>query len=206
MAYSEFITLKQAEKKLGVESQVVYLFQKPITPATISAFLANDLAEAKEIPMSSEKAKSEAIIMPVLKEVKRQRKDFNFYSGYTFDVDSNLSLTGVCDYLLTFRPDKEEITAPIFCLVEAKNRTIEEGLGQCVAEMYAAKLFNEQEGENIPYIYGCVTTAYEWRFLKLEDTKVFIDREYYYINQITEILAILLQIFDTAKQSTALSK
>jgi hypothetical protein len=199
MSYSEFFTLKQAEKRLGLESSVTHLFEKPIKQAEISLFLQNDLMEAKEIPMSSEKAKSEAIIMPILKEIKRQRKQFNFYSGYTFDVNAELSLTGICDYLLTFRPDKEDITAPIFCLVEAKNRTVEEGLGQCVAEMYASQLFNEQEGENISCIYGCVTTASEWRFLKLENKKVWIDRNHYYLNQIGEIMGIMLYIFDSLK-------
>lgn len=199
MSYSEFLTLKQAEKKLGLDSKIINLFQKPIREVQISIFLQNDLTEAKQIPMSSEKAKSEAIIMPVLKEIKRQRKEFSFYSGYTFDVNTSLSLTGICDYLLTFRTDKEDISAPIFCLVEAKNRTLEEGLGQCVAQMYAAQLFNEQEGENIPFIYGCVTTAYEWRFLKLENKKIWIDREHYYLNQIQEIIGIMLEIFDSLK-------
>jgi len=195
MAYSKFLTIRQVEKELGIESHLTYLFDAPPI-AEISAFLKNDLIEAKEIPLSTEKAKSEAIITPILKEIKRHRKAFNFYSGYTFDVDTKLSLTGICDYLLTYHSDKEEITAPVFCLVEAKNRTIEEGLGQCCAEMYAAQLFNEREGEVIKTIYGCVTTAYEWRFLKLENNQIWLDREYYYLNQVTQIIGIILQIFD----------
>ncbi len=194
MPYSEFLTLKQVENKFGLESQITHLLEKPIPKATPSQFLQNDLEEAKDFPLSSEKAKSEAIIAPILREARRHKKSFSFFSGYTFDVDNSQSLNGICDFLLTLRTDKTDISAPVFCMVEAKNRTIEEGLGQCAAEMYAAYLFNQQEGENISTIYGCVTTANEWRFLKYEDKVIYIDRDLYYLNQVEEILGIMLWI------------
>jgi transketolase C-terminal domain/subunit len=52
-------------------------------------------------------------------------------------------------------------------IVEAKNENIKGGLGQCVAEMVAAQIFNEREANAIDTIYGAVTTGEIWKFLKL---------------------------------------
>ncbi len=41
--------------------------------------------------------------------------------------------------------------------------------------MLAAALFNERKGTAQPAIYGCVTTAYEWVFLRLHDAILDID-------------------------------
>ncbi|MEM9214270.1 MAG: hypothetical protein AAGD25_07970 [Cyanobacteria bacterium P01_F01_bin.150] len=51
-----------------------------------------------------------------------------------------------------------------------KNENIILGLGQCIAEMYAAQLFNQQENHHLPYIYGDVTTGDNWKFLMLQNT------------------------------------
>ena len=47
--------------------------------------------------------------------------------------------------------------APVVTLVEAKNENINNGLVQCVAEMYAAQLFNQREQNSIIAIYGAVS-------------------------------------------------
>ena len=78
-------------------------------------------------------------------------------------------------------------------LVEAKNENIKGGLGQCIAEMVAARLFNEQKELEVETILGVVTTGQIWRFLKLQNTNVLIDKNDYYINQIERILGILVQ-------------
>jgi hypothetical protein len=60
--------------------------------------------------------------------------------------------------------------------------------------MLAAQLFNEKEGNNIPIIYGVVTSGNIWRFLQLENKNIYIDSIEYYINQISQILGILINI------------
>jgi hypothetical protein len=57
-------------------------------------------------------------------------------------------------------------------LVEAKNESIKSGLGRCIAEMVAAQLFNQRNGEAIESIYRAVTTGTDWKFLKLADKTV----------------------------------
>ena len=95
-----------------------------------------------------------------------------------------------------FRPNPELliINAPVVTIVEAKKENINAGLGQCVAEMIAARMFNEREGNNIQTIYGTVTTGTNWKFLKLINQVVEIDLTDYYINNIGKILGILSSI------------
>jgi hypothetical protein len=93
-------------------------------------------------------------------------------------VDKSKGLSGFCDYVLSAVPQKMDITAPIFCLVEAKRDDVDNGWAQCGAEMYAAKLYNDKEGKPRDIIYGCVTTGFLWCFLKLENHQLYIDPNY----------------------------
>jgi hypothetical protein len=74
-------------------------------------------------------------------------------------------------------------------LVEAKKHDIEAGLGQCVAEMVAAQLYNERSGNGISAMCGCVTTGENWQFLRLVGTTVTIDQRKFYIDNVGGILA-----------------
>jgi hypothetical protein len=82
--------------------------------------------------------------------------------------------------------------------VEAKNENIVAGLGQCVAEMLAARIFNQREGHELPCIYGAVTTGNEWRFLKLAENTVYIDVDAYYLSDLGRIVGILSAMMDIA--------
>ena len=68
-----------------------------------------------------------------------------------------------------------DIKAPVCCVIEARNRSVDEGLAQAGASMLAAALFNERKGTATPAIYGCVTTGYEWVFLRLQQNVLDID-------------------------------
>jgi len=108
-------------------------------------------------------------------------------------VDAALGLTGVCDYIISKSTNQIYISAPAVIIVEAKNENIKAGLPQCIAAMYAAKLYNEREHNEIDYILGIVTTGSNWKFLTLEDTRVLIDYDEYLIDHAGKILAIILQ-------------
>jgi hypothetical protein len=73
---------------------------------------------------------------------------------------------------------------------------LEIGLGQGIAEMVAAQLFNETEGKPIPVIYGSVTSGKLWKFLKLEGKQVTIDVNEYQITPVERILGILKWMVD----------
>ena len=140
------------------------------------------------------------IIAPVLYEIARKNKDIvSFFSGDNFDVDKDLGLKGFCDFLFSKVPESPVIREPVFCIVEAKNDNLEKGVPQCVAEMYAAKLFNERNNNPIDVIYGCVTTGETWCFLKLAEKTCYIDVDRYYHLQLKELLGVLQTIVDVYK-------
>jgi hypothetical protein len=175
MAYNKF-TLTTVKQKLGIDNTTLNFLPKSFADFNVSQQLLNELSDVEGAAIATEKAKSELIVMPVVKELKRHNKDkFSYFSGYKFNVDSKKGLTGFCDILFSAEPYKQEIESPIFYIVEAKNDLLETGFGQCAAEMIAAHLFNEKQGKPSKVIYGCVTNAFTWCFLKFENNTVFID-------------------------------
>ena len=109
MAYSDFINIAQLEKQFGIQQTIGKLFQQSPTIQP-SEHLQVDLADMDEMPLiNSEKAKSEFLIVPILKEIRRRNRHFSIFSGYTFDVDREQSLVGICDYILSNKIDSLEI-------------------------------------------------------------------------------------------------
>jgi hypothetical protein len=145
----------------------------------------------------SEKAKSELLVSPILTEVRRlAHEPIQLFSGEEFNVDREKGLNGFCDFLLSKSKISYIVEAPIIVLVEAKKGELDVGLGQCVAEMVAAQIFNESEGQSIPVVYGIVTSGKLWQFLKLEGKDVTIDGNEYQITPLERILGILKWMVD----------
>jgi hypothetical protein len=198
MAYSDF-TISQIKKQLGLQiDEQVNLFAdvQPFAPSELlTATLAENISLA--IAINTEKARSEMLITPILLEVRRQAHyQISLFSGTEFNVDSEKNLVGYCDYILSRSKEQLTINAPIATIVEAKNENIKAGLGQCIAEMYAAQLFNQREGNPIKTIYGAVTTGEIWKFLKLTEVTAAIDLTDYYIREVNQILGILMHMID----------
>lgn len=199
MAYNKFKKLIQLDHQLGVKYALRTWLPETFAPVNISSLLLQILEDTKGEPLATEKAKSEHIITPVLRELGRNNpKKFSTFSGYSFEVDSSKDLNGYCDFILSAAGERVEITAPIFCLVEAKNDNLEKGFAQCGAEMYAALLYNAVEGNPIDLIFGCVTNAFSWCFLKLENNTLYIDPNYVPLTftEPHKVLAVLQWILD----------
>uniref|UniRef100_UPI004055CE8A hypothetical protein n=1 Tax=Candidatus Electrothrix sp. TaxID=2170559 RepID=UPI004055CE8A len=198
MAYSKF-TLKDAKEKLGlqiVENEKIFSDDN-IKPAPISDYLQTTLTEFAPLALSinTEKSRSEWIIAPIMAELRRELKNtISLFSGSTFTVDEGKELDGKCDYIISLNPEQFYITAPVITIVEAKKENIVQGLGQCIATMYAADLYNKQEGTPIPCIYGCVTSGTTWKFMKFSDNTAYIDIDEYYLKEIESLMGILLTI------------
>lgn len=194
MAYSNF-TLAKVKEDFGLtvdETQNLFAEIEGVKPSDILRVTLQEyipLATA----IGTEKARSEFLIAPILTEVRRQLNyQISLFSGTDFNVDIEKGLIGYCDFLLSASREQFFISAPVITIVEAKNENIIGGLGQCVAEMVAAQIFNQRQEINIPVIYGIVTSGTNWRFLRLKENNVYIDLMEYYINQVDLILAIIL--------------
>jgi len=193
MPYSDF-TLERVKRIFELTtSETVDLFGE--IPELASSTLLSEILRYN-VPLAlasnSEKARSEMIISPILIDLRRQLKErINLFSGVEFDVDSTKGLNGICDFIISDSPEILFISAPIITLVEAKKENINSGLGQCVAEMLAARIFNERTGNEISTIYGAVTTGSIWKFIKLEGSVIYIDLTEYYLKDVNKILGIL---------------
>ncbi|MEE3715886.1 hypothetical protein V2H45_03900 [Tumidithrix elongata RA019] len=195
MAYSSF-SLRDVEKdfSLTIEEEINLFASTESLPQ--SDVLRQTFAEnvSLALAINTEKARSELIVMPLLLEVRRRSPvPISLFSGSEFNVDPEKGLTGYCDYLVSLSKQQLMISAPVIAVVEAKNENIKGGLGQCIAEMVAAQIFNRQQGNAIDTIYGAVTTGEIWKFLKLFNNTIQIDLMDYYIKDVDKILGILSQ-------------
>jgi hypothetical protein len=194
MAYSDF-TFTKLQTKFNIDQESKHLFKGiTIVNQKPSKHLLDDISAGREMPIYSEKAKSEALIFPIIREIKRKNPNISIFSGYTFNVDIENELSGAPDFLISAKPKIVEPQRPIFCLLESKNKTPEEGFAQCAAEMYAARVFNAQTDEKLEVIYGAVTNAFDWVFLKLEGDTIYIDLDRYFLNELPKLLGILQYI------------
>lgn len=196
MPYGEFsIEEVKARFQLRIAETAEYFADIP--SVAVSDFLTQMLAEniPLAVAISTEKARSELIIAPVLLEARRQvQRRISLFSGVEFNVDPSRGLNGVCDYLLSRSPEQLTIEVPVVTVVEAKNDNLKSGLGQCMAEMVAARLFNQQKGRELPRVYGVVTTGSLWKFLQLEGDVVSLDQREYPISELGRVVGILVRM------------
>lgn len=193
MPFSDF-TLSKLRREFNIQHQLIKLFPANLKAVPPSERLTLDIEEGLTYPHTTEKAKSELLVVPILRELRRNKPNFSLFSGYAFDIDKESSLNGICDFILSARTDIIELEAPVFCIVEAKRDVLEDGLGQCAAAMLAARMFNQRDGNPIEVIYGAVTNAYEWVFLKLDKDLVLIGQERFFLNEMDELLGVLEHI------------
>jgi hypothetical protein len=176
-------------------------FFATVAPVLVSTLLQETLRENTPLAlaMGTEKARSEFIIAPVLSEVRRQLANaISLFSGVEMDVDSTQGLRGEFDFLLCRSPHQLILQAPIIAVVEAKKEDMTAGIGQCLAEMIAARIFNQQNHNDIPTIYGVVTTGSIWKFLRLIDASAYVDVTEYYIKDVERIVGIIVSMFTSS--------
>lgn len=187
-------------KALGLKVyELPFIYQLDYSTIEPSDFLKTALERNLKRKMRSEKAKSELLISPILTELEEfNQGHFACYSGYKFNVDLQKGLGGFCDFILSLEAGAFTIEAPVFLVVESKNENIEEGIPQCIAEMYAAQIFNDRAGKPRPIIYGAVTYGQVWKFIRLIKNDANVDSQIFFLNQLPEILGIMQYIVDNA--------
>jgi hypothetical protein len=193
MSYSDF-TLEDVERELHVLTVESDLFPA-LAAAAVPEWLPGWLARGTKLALISEKARSEFIVVPILLAARELTGDrFAIYSGQRLDVDPDKGLSGECDFILSLGPALPPLHAPLMTVVEAKKNDIEIGLGQCIAQMVAARLFNVAAGKEESQVYGCVTTGETWQFLRLDGQTVLLDRDRCYLDNVAKILAVFQAI------------
>lgn len=200
MPYNSFTNLAQTLKTFDLKlSQCQALVSDTVFALEINPYLADNIQENIYLASASnsEKARSEFLIAPILVEARRLLGNkVSLFSGTEFSVQPENNLTGLCDFLITKSKQQLIIEAPVFMLVESKKADLATGYGQVVSEMVAARIFNQQENNNIDKIYGCVTTGMLWQFLVLEEDKITIELEISYILPLENLLKKIVKILD----------
>ena len=177
MGYSKFKKIKQLKEKFGLSFTSVDLFaDKNIAPIASSEWLNISIKRAYRTPPTNEKSKSERIVSPILLEVLEQfNTEISFYSGEEININAKDNLAGPCDFFFTLGAPTILFECPIVSLVEAKDEDLEWGIAQCAAQIYAAHLYNKNEGKEISVLYGCATTGDDWQFIRFENNIFYID-------------------------------
>jgi hypothetical protein len=199
MAFRDF-KFPDVEQALGLHLLDADLFSTT-PPCVVRDIIAEVVQEGVELALanSTEKAKSEFIIAPVLLELRRMAGGrIALFSGVEWDVDAARGLNGYCDFILTKGGSEHVLRAPFVAVVEAKNDLIRSGLGQCIAAMVAAHVSNERTAERSGPVYGVVSTGAAWKFLLLEGVDVKLDRHEYFIDNLPKLMGILKAIAESA--------
>lgn len=206
--FSSFKTAKDFETLFGFKTEQ-YVFTPGDEMETVppSPILMGELKRMQIIPIVGEQAAREALIFPVLAEVALMFKDkITLFVGVNWstnpeneEASDKITLSGVCDYLITGAPRQNEPEVPAICIVEAKKEDFEGGTWQCAAELYAAKQRNERAGFRYPFYFGCITTGREWDFIKLdfENGFLYLDRYFYALKDLPQLLGAWKWIIET---------
>lgn len=198
MAYRSF-TLSDLKEKFGISQTTAPLFDVTISPLPPSDLLVQLLKLARTSPLTTEKAISEAVIYPILREIKMQNKDIiELFSGEILNADRSQGLNGECDFIFAKAPGSKELTAPIVQVFEAKQGEIDKPkpLAQVSAQLIGSRVFNQKNNQIIEPLYGVCTSGSEWLFLKLEGNTVIVDDTSYFINELPKLLGILQHIIN----------
>lgn len=196
MSYSNF-TLKRVKAEFDINVVENRDLFSTIEEVEVSNYLKTTLNYNVPLALaiSTEKARSEMIISNVLIELKKLLNDeIGLFSGINLDIDKDRDLNGFCEYIISKSSEQFYLNSPIVAIVEAKNEQLTSGLGQCIAEMIASKIFNKNEGNDVDKIYGAVTTGNTWKFLKYINNTAYIDKLEYHIANVNMIMGIFVKM------------
>ncbi len=198
MAYSDFTSI-DLTRKFGIQFDAKHLFPN-VSPIEPSDWLNESLKRGENSGFGSEKSRSERLVSPILLEVSTNHNhEFSIYSGVNLDVDESLGLRGECDFIFSFSRIQDFVTAPVFCITEAKKQDLERGTIQAAAQLIGARRFNDLENKEVNVLYGASTTGIEWRFLKYENNTITIDEKRYLITRLPQLLGVFDVIIKETK-------
>lgn len=198
MAFSDYKSLAQVQEEYRIKYQEENFVTQRFLEIS-SLFLSELEFNLSCIDaFSSEAARCEAIIFPVLRELYKQYhpKTALWVQKY-FTVDAKLN--GTPDYILSQKSElgKTILGLPLLLLVEAKRNDFEQGWGQCLAELLAAERLNQHQRP----VYGIVTDGKLWEFGRLQDDVFTKNIASYTLTDLDELFCVLNDLFFQATQN-----
>ena len=143
----------------------------------------------------AEQARSVFVISNIILELYKH-PNLNF-AIYTEQKLKECGLSGSLDYILSQGAQTDRGEHGYKVVIEVKKagtgyRNFRRSYGQCMAQMIAMQCFNTKNESKVSNIYGVLTNAETWQFMKLTDNKFYVEPQRYQIdNKLQKILGIL---------------
>jgi len=199
MAYGEYQKYgkTQLAKIFNIDIQLAQLFAQETPLANAQEYAKfqqrmDNLAARTRIAHTNEATRIGLLVSPVLVEASIMY-DLGLFFEQTVDLSAEEtpelphSLNGAWDGTLTL--DSLDFSVPIISVVEVKPNRVSDGLGQCLAELYATrKKFAQEE------VYGIITDGEAWAFLLLSGQQLLIHKSNCHISNVVEILGNIGEI------------
>ena len=189
MSYSDFKAIAEVQLKHNVTyEEVNWLIPTKIEISDDFITEFNLFIDNIDV-LSSEAARCEFLISPLLREVyKRHLQHYSFWIQKALNYDRELC--GTPDYMFSRRSPlgKTVLDKPIVILVEAKRNDFEQGWGQCLAELIAAQKLNKNTDLSI---YGIVTDGNLWQFGRLTEQTLQKNKRSYTIDDLPQLIGSL---------------
>lgn len=195
-------TLKEAMQHLGI--QKLYPWSMEAVKRQPTTFFLERLQRLRAFDTSLTERSKELLVDAYCEEAIQPYPDLKLWKAAPISDDE---LTGVVDYLLT--PQRAYIDTPMLCIVEAKKDNFEQGLAQCLVEMYVCYNLNSQPSKNEPPtiptfpIYAIVTNGDGWRFYRYEAGQVY-ESIYYTRDDIATLLGVLDTVFAASEANASI--
>ena len=199
MAFGDF-SFPEVLEELGLTEGVANLFPTA-EPVPLSAEYVTMYRRAGALAGSgnaSEKAKSELLIAPLLVELWARYEDrINLHSGSEVVGDRAAKLSGVCDFVIGRGQQLPRVTAPLIVVIEAKRDLIENGYGQCIASMVGIQRFKRNAKKGDGPVFGVVTTATVWKFLRLDGGILTYDHTEFTLDPVDRLFGRLVAMIES---------
>jgi len=201
MSFSDYKTIPQVQKEYKIryeENQFI-----PKNPIAVSAQFIEYLEfNIKTLDaFSSEAARCELIILPVLREAyKKVSLSLSLWVQKTISYD--VALNGTPDYLVSRRSPlgKTVLESPLLVVAEAKKNDFEQGWAQCLAELIAAQRIN---ANRLLPVHGIVTDGKYWEFGILIEELFSKNSASFSIDDLPELFGALDYVLACAEKNSS---
>lgn len=180
MSFSNYKEIGQVQVEFNIRwKEDNFIKAKPVK--IVDEFLKEFSFKLEVIDFrSSEAARTETLIFPILLEVYKDYHDI-FSLWIQKSISAGKKLNGTPDYMISLKSElgKTVLGKPLLAVVEAKKNDFDTGWGQCLAELVALQKINNDENLTV---YGIVTDGERWKFGKLEKD-VFTENQTTFTNE-----------------------
>lgn len=169
----KFSSFKLKDSLLWLQIQQLNDWQIDAAPVEPTAFFHERLQRLSVFDLVASERAKELLIDAFCEEALLQHPTLKLWKAAPLDTDK---LAGVVDYVLAVQ--RAYLDIPLLCVVEAKKDDFEQGLAQCLVEMYACQ-WNNQKANRAIDVYGIVTNGDVWRFYRFtQQNQIYASLDY----------------------------